>query len=101
MIQDNPLLWKSSKADSSNTSNIDTFGDTIQETIELLHFAGYKVMKPVNKETSFSDVGASEKGEFVSANNVNFVVKKVLDLLRLSIMIFWILKDFVQKKSLY
>lgn len=76
MIQDNPLLWKSSKADSSNTSNIDTFGDTIQETIELLHFAGYKVMKPVNKETSFSDVGASEKGEFVSANNVNFVVKK-------------------------
>ena len=76
MIQDNPLLWKSSKADSSNTSNIDTFGDTIQEAIELLHFAGYKVMKPVNKETSFSDVGASEKGEFVSANNVNFVVKK-------------------------
>ena len=76
MIQDNPLLWKSSKADSSNTSNIDTFGDTIQEAIELLHFAGYKVMKPVNKETSFSDVGASEKSEFVSANNVNFVVKK-------------------------
>ncbi len=71
VIQDTPLFWKSLKADSNNTSNIDTY--TIQEAIELLHFAGYKVMKPVNKETSFSDVGASEKGEFVSANNVNFV----------------------------
>lgn len=46
-------------------------------------------------------LAASEKGEFVSANNVNFVVKKGVRLLRLSIMIFWILKDFVQKKSLY
>ena len=95
MIQDNPLLWK---ADSSNTSNIDTFGDTIQETIELLHFAGYKVMKPVNKETSFSDVGASEKGEFVSANNVNFVVKKGV---RPFTIIYNDFLDFEGKKSLY
>ena len=101
VIQDNPLLWKSSKADSSNTSNIDTFDDTIQEAIELLHFAGYKVMKPVNKETSFSDVGASEKGEFVSANNVNFVERKGVRPFTIIYNDFWILKGFVQKKSLY
>lgn len=58
-------------------------------------------METEKNKKHFFDVGASEKNELVSSNNVNFTEPKGIRLLRLFIMIFWILKDFDQKKNFY
>lgn len=73
VIQDTPSIWKSLEI-SSDDSNL--FDDTIKEAIELLQTAGYKVMETEKNKKHFFDVGASEKNELVSSNNVNFTEPK-------------------------
>lgn len=73
VIQDTPSIWKSLEI-SSDDSNL--FDDTIKEAIELLQTAGYKVMETEKNKKHFFDVGASEKNELASSNNVNFTEPK-------------------------
>ena len=70
VIQDTPSIWKSLEI-SSDDSNL--FDDTIKEAIGLLQTAGYKVMETEKNKKHFFDVGASEKDESLSLNNVNFI----------------------------
>ncbi len=73
VIQDTPSIWKSLEI-SSDDSNL--FDDTIKEAIGLLQTAGYKVMETEKNKKHFFDVGASEKNELASSNNVNFTEPK-------------------------